>query len=158
MTEDRITIEHSYAATPERVWELWTTPEGLEAWWPPEGFACEVESLELAPGGELVYAFTAVDEQQVEFMRSAGLPLRTEARKTFTEVVPCTRLGYDSLIDFVPGVPPYEQLTEIELQADGDGTRVVMTMEPLHDEEWTERLVAGRKGELESLARLLGSD
>jgi uncharacterized protein YndB with AHSA1/START domain len=137
------------------VWELWTTAGGIEAWWPPEGFTCEVEQLELKPGGALRYAFIATGEPQVEFMRAAGMPLRTDARKTFTEVVPCTRLAYDSLVDFVPGLEPYEQATEIELRSEAGGVRVVMTMEPLHDEEWTQRLVAGRTGELESLARLL---
>jgi len=23
---------------PERVWELWTTAQGVEAWWAPDGF------------------------------------------------------------------------------------------------------------------------
>ena len=62
------------------------------------------------------------------------------------------RLGYRSLIDFVPEVPPYEHLTMIELEPAGGGTRVTMTMEALHDEEWTQRLVAGRENELAKLA------
>jgi uncharacterized protein YndB with AHSA1/START domain len=155
MSDERITIERSYPAPPERLWELWTTEAGIESWWPPEGFTCEVEGLELEPGGTLRYALTARGDAQVEFMRAAGMPLRTEARKTFTEVVPCMRLAYDSLIDFVPGVEPYEQATEVELRPDGKGVRVVMAMEPLHDAEWTERLVAGRTNELDNLARLL---
>ncbi len=35
------------------------------------------------------------------------------------------------------------------------GTRVVMDVEPLHDEVWTERLVAGRSNELDNLAKLV---
>jgi hypothetical protein len=30
-----------------------------------------------------------------------------------------------------------------------------MTMEPMHDDEWTARLVAGRENELANLARVL---
>jgi hypothetical protein len=30
-----------------------------------------------------------------------------------------------------------------------------MTMEPLHDDEWTQRLVAGRENELDNLAQVL---
>ena len=30
-----------------------------------------------------------------------------------------------------------------------------MTMQPLHDETWTERLVAGRSNELDNLAKVL---
>jgi uncharacterized protein YndB with AHSA1/START domain len=152
-----ITLERTYPAAPEEIWRLWTTPDGIESWWAPDGFSVEVEELELAPAGTLVYAMTATGPEQVEFMERAGMPLRTLSRKTFTTVDPPQRLGYRSLVDFVPGMPPYEFLTEIELSPEDAGTRVVMRMEPLHDEEWTQRLVAGRENELENLARLLES-
>jgi uncharacterized protein YndB with AHSA1/START domain len=136
----RITIGRSYDASAEEIFELWTTKAGIESWWPPDGFTAEVHKLELEPGGELEYTFTATAPEQIQFMKSAGMPLATRARKTYTEVVPPQRLGYMSLIDFVPGLEPYEHETVIELSSDGDGTRAVMTMEPLHDEVWTQRL------------------
>ena len=34
----RITMERTFAAPMEDVWELWTTKEGIESWWGPEGF------------------------------------------------------------------------------------------------------------------------
>jgi hypothetical protein len=83
------------------------------------------------------------------------MPLTTESRKTFTEVDEPRRLAYHSLIDFVPGVEPYEHPTVVEITPDGEGSRVVMTMEPLHDEVWTERLVMGRTNEMENLARVV---
>jgi Activator of Hsp90 ATPase homolog 1-like protein len=79
-------IERTYPTTAEKVWDLWTTPEGIESWWAPDGFTVEVEKLELEPGGELVYTMTATAPEQVEFMRNAGLPLTTTSRKRFTEV------------------------------------------------------------------------
>ena len=154
---DAITLERTYPASAEELWELWTTPAGIEAWWAPEGFTVEVASLDLAPGGELRYAMTASGPAQVEFMRSAGMPLRTEARKTYTVVEPGRRLGYLSLVDYAPGVEPYEQDTLVELAPAADGVRVVMTMAPMHDDEWTRRLVAGRANELDNLARLIGA-
>ena len=40
MTENqrnaRITIERTYRASVEDVWDLWTTKEGIESWWGPE--------------------------------------------------------------------------------------------------------------------------
>jgi uncharacterized protein YndB with AHSA1/START domain len=150
-----IRLERTYRATPEEIWELWTTPAGIESWWAPDGFSVEVEQLELEPGGKLVYAMTATGEEQIQFMENAGMPLRTVSRKTFTTIDPPSRVGYRSLVDFVPGMSPYEFLTEIELTPQADGSRVVMTMEPLHDEEWTQRLVAGRGNELDNLGRVL---
>jgi uncharacterized protein YndB with AHSA1/START domain len=37
-TRQKITIEHTFRATLEEVWDLWTTKEGPESWWGPEGF------------------------------------------------------------------------------------------------------------------------
>lgn len=150
-----IRIERTYPASAEEVWRLWTTNEGIESWWAPDGFKVEVRKLELRPGGGLVYAMTATGPEQVEFMKSAGMPLTTESRKTFTELVPPQRIAYQSLVDFVPGVKPYQQLTIVDLNPSGDDVQVVMTMDPMHDEVWTQRLKMGRENELDNLGRLI---
>jgi hypothetical protein len=67
-----------------------------------------------ARGGELLYAMTATGPEQIEFMQNAGMPLTTQSRKTFTEVIAGRRLAYNSLVDFAPGVEPYEHLTVVE--------------------------------------------
>lgn len=149
------TIERTVTATPEQVWNLWVTPEGISQWWAPEGFRTDVTRLDLKPEGELVYTMTAVGPEQVAFMEQNGMPLVTESRKRFTEIAEPTRLSYQSLVDFVPDHAPYEQLTEIDLEPTDGGTRIVMRVEPMHDEVWTERLVAGRSNELDNLARLV---
>jgi len=151
------TIERLIPTTRERVWQLWTTPEGISSWWAPEGFRTDVEQLELRVGGDLIYTMTAVAPEQIAFMEQYRMPLATQSRKVFTEVAGPDRLGYRSLIDFVPDHEPYEQLTEIDLVEVEGGTRVVMHVEPLHDDIWTERLVAGRTNELENLAHLVES-
>jgi hypothetical protein len=88
-------------------------------------------------------------------MEQNGMPLVTESRKRFIEVAEPTRLSYQSLVDFVPDHAPYEQLTEVELHPTDAGTRIVMRVEPMHDEVWTQRLIAGRSNELDNLARLV---
>jgi uncharacterized protein YndB with AHSA1/START domain len=148
-------LERDVEASPEEVWELWTTAEGIEAWWAPDGFRVDVDVLDLRPGGELVYSMTATGPEQIRFMEGAGMPLTTVSRKRFTELERPSRLAYLSLVDFVPGVEPYEHPTVVELEPAGEGTRVVMTVEPLHDEEWTQRLLAGRENELANLAALI---
>ena len=150
-----IGIERTYPTSAEEVWRLLTTEKEIESWWAPDGFKVEVRKLELRPGGELLYAMTATAPEQVEFMKNAGMPLTTESRKTFTELVRPRRIAYQSLIDFVPGVKPYQHLTVVDLNPNGDEVRVVMAMEPLHDEVWTQRLKLGRENELDNLARLI---
>jgi uncharacterized protein YndB with AHSA1/START domain len=150
-----IVLRRSLAAPPERIWELWTTPEGIGAWWAPDGFRTTVQLLDLRPGGALDYTMTAVGPEQIAFMEQAGMPLSTTSHKEFTEVVEPTRLAYHSLIDFVPGIEPYQHLTVVTLARTATGTDVVMECEPLHDRDWTERIVAGRTNELDNLERLV---
>lgn len=98
---------------------------------------------------------TAEAPEQVAFLEQNGLPLSTESRKVFTELDRPARIACRSVIDFVPDHEPYEQLTVVDLEPTGDGTRVVMQVEEMHDDLWTERLLAGRANELENLARLV---
>lgn len=149
------TIERIIAAPRERVWELWTTAAGIEKWWAPDGFRTDVDVLDLSPGGDLVYTMTAVAPEQVAFMEQYGMPLANVSRKVFTEIHQPDRLSYRSLVDFVPDHAPYEQLTEVVLHEVDGGTRVVMTVEPMHDEIWTQRLLEGRANELDNLAKLV---
>lgn len=151
-------IERTVAASPSRVWELWTTPQGISAWWAPEGFRTDVTRLDLRPGGELVYTMTAVAPEQIAFMEQYGMPLATESRKFFVDVDEPSRLSYRSVIDFVPDHETYEHLTVVELSPEGEGTRIVMHIEPLHDEVWTERLTQGRTNELDNLAALVAAE
>jgi uncharacterized protein YndB with AHSA1/START domain len=153
-----IRIEHTYPTTPELIWKLWTTGEGIESWWSPDGFTVKVDKLDPRPGGELVYTMTATAPETVAFMEGAGMPLSTESRKTFVEVDEPRLLSYSSLADFIPDVEPYEFLTVVEIQADGRGTRVTMTVDAMHDEVWTERLVAGRNNELANLRALFAAE
>ena len=56
MSRRMITIERTFNAAIEDVWALWTTADGIESWWGPEGFRVKVRKLELRPGGALHYA------------------------------------------------------------------------------------------------------
>jgi uncharacterized protein YndB with AHSA1/START domain len=153
-TETGLVIRHRYPVSPERIFRLWTTPEGIASWWAPDGFTTTVDRLDLRCGGALDYTMTATGKEQIAFMEQAGMPLSTRSHKEFVEVVEPTRLAYTSLIDFVPGVEPYEHLTVVTLAPTPTGTDVEMRLEPLHDQDWTERILAGRANELDNLQRL----
>jgi uncharacterized protein YndB with AHSA1/START domain len=153
----RITLERVYRADVQDVWDLWTTKDGIESWWGPGGFAVTVRKLDLRPRGELLYAMTAIDPPQIEFMKKAGMPLTTEARITFTEIVPLRRLAYVHLTDFIPGVEPYDVATVVELQRVADGVRMILSFDAMHSDEWTERAVMGWKSELGKLDALIAT-
>ncbi|HLQ15877.1 MAG TPA: SRPBCC domain-containing protein [Candidatus Eisenbacteria bacterium] len=151
----RVTLERTFAAPIDEVWELWTTKEGIESWWGPDGFAVKVHQLDLRPGGELVYAMTATALDQIEFLKKAGMPATTVSRLTYTEVVPPRRLAYSQTADFIPGVEPYEVPTTVELETTPQGVRMVLTFSAMHDEHWTNMAVMGWESELGRLEKLL---
>jgi uncharacterized protein YndB with AHSA1/START domain len=148
---DATTLERTYEARAELVWELLTTAAGLEAWWAPDGFGTRVTELNPTAGGQVRYTMTATGPEQVEFVTKLGLPLSSDFQRTFTEVVPPTRLAYVSVIDFIPGQAPYEHLSAIDLLPAGRDTKLVMTLDPLHDEAWTQEYRDHRSHELDKL-------
>jgi uncharacterized protein YndB with AHSA1/START domain len=151
----RITLERTYQARIEEVWDLWTTKEGIESWWGPDGFAVKVRKLDLRPGGWLEYAMTATAPLQIDFMKKAGMPVTTEARLRYTEIDRPRRLAYVHLADFIPGVAPYDVATVVELQPAGKGVKLLLTFDAMHDEEWTSRAVMGWENELDKLGTAL---
>lgn len=116
----------------------------------------KVEKLDLKPEGELIYTMTATAQPQIEFMQSMSMPLATTSRKTFVELDEGKKISYNSLVDFVPDKEPYNFLTVVNLEpVDESSTKVVMEMQPLHNDEWTGRLVAGRQNELNNLEKVI---
>jgi uncharacterized protein YndB with AHSA1/START domain len=158
MTEKRrITMERTYNAPIEDVWELWTTKEGIESWWGPDGFYVKVRTIDLRPGGKLEYQMIASGPEQIAFMKQAGMPTTTEAKITYVEVVPHKRLRYLHATDFIPGIEPHDVETVIELFPAGDSVRMVLTFDAMHAEEWTRHAVMGWEMELGKLGKVLES-
>jgi uncharacterized protein YndB with AHSA1/START domain len=153
----RLTIERSFNAPIGEVWELWTTKDGIESWWGPPGFEVKVRRLDVRRGGELLYVMTAVAPEQIEFLKKAGMALTTESLVTYTEVVLRKRLAFTQLADFIPNVKPYEVAQTVDFETQQEGVRLVMTLDAMHDEYWTNMMVMGWESELEKLAKLLNS-
>ena len=156
-TRPKLTLERTLDASIDEVWELWTTREGIQLWWGPEGFSVVVNALDLRPGGELVYTMSATRAEEIEYMTQAGMPITTEHRLTFTEVDPPRRLAYTDLADFIPGVEPYEVHTVVDLEEAEDGVRMTLAFDAMHDDRWTRLAKLGRESELERLARVLAA-
>src|SRR5262245_59956727 len=48
-------VTRTYRATLKEVWDLWTTKEGFESWWAPEGCRVDVHEIDARQGGVLRY-------------------------------------------------------------------------------------------------------
>ena len=150
-TRSNMVIERSYRARVEELWELWTTKEGFESWWGPEGFRVEVRVLEARPGGALHYDMIADTPEMIAAMKQMGQPSSHETRGWFSEFRPYERLTLTHLIDFLPGVTPYESTILAEFFPSGDRVRMVVTLSPMHDEEFTKMQRMGFTSQLTKL-------
>ena len=153
----KIVLERDFPGSVKDAWELWTTAEGLESWWGPDGFFVKVHAIDVRPGGVLLYSMTASGAEQRAFLERAGRPTSSDHRVTYVEVEPLRHLAYDHLVGFVPGVPPYETRHEVDFHEAGSGMRLVVTIEAMHDEEMTRMAVMGWTSELTRLWRRLAS-
>ena len=154
---NNITIERTYKASLADVWALWTTKDGFESWRGPDGFRVDVHSLDAQTGGELRYAMIADAPEQVEAMKRMGQPVSHETHGTFTELRPRERLVLTHIIDFLPGVTPYESTIVAEFFPAGDRVRMVVTLHPMHDEAFSRMQAEGFTSQLTKLDRRFGA-
>jgi uncharacterized protein YndB with AHSA1/START domain len=149
-------IDRSLKAPIDKVWMMWTTKQGLEKWWGPEGFTSTVLHLDVRVGGRFEIEMTAVLPEIVAHLEAAGMGKSSTAKGDYTAVEVNRRLVYTNAVDFVPGVPPYTCTTMIELSATPNGgTRLLVTNDVMHDEQWTAMATMGWTQQIDKLERLL---
>jgi uncharacterized protein YndB with AHSA1/START domain len=59
-----MTLTAEFAASPERVWQLWADPRQLERWWGPPTYPATVDAHDLRPGGRVAYHMTGPEGDQ----------------------------------------------------------------------------------------------
>ncbi len=62
------------------------------------------------------------------------------------------------MIDFLPGMKPYESTIVAEFFPLGENVRMVVTLDPMHDEEFTKMQTAGFTSQLSKLDRRYGGE
>ena len=93
--------------------------------------------LEARPGGRLHYDMIASAPAQIAAMQQLGRSPSHATRARYTEFKPGEKLAITTVVDFVPGVPPYETVLRVEFFPAGDHVRMVVTLDPMHDEQMT---------------------
>jgi uncharacterized protein YndB with AHSA1/START domain len=154
----KVIVERTYRARVEDLWELWTTKQGFESWWGPGGFRAEIHTIEARVGGALHYDMIADAPEMIAAMKQMGRPTSHASRGTFAEFSPHRRLTLTHMIDFLPGVKPYESTIEVEFFPAGEFVRMVVTLYPMHDDEFTKMQAMGFTSQLTKLDRRFASD
>lgn len=144
-----IRLERTYDASIEDVWALWTTKQGLEQWFAPEGMYMEVSVLELKVGGAFDHVMTAVGAEQVAYFANLNRPRKAWVSGRFIEIVRHRRLRIRFDIDFVPGVESYPYDMAVELHAEAGRVRMILTADRHPDPEMTRGAIIGLTSQLQ---------
>jgi len=122
-------FERTWNAPLQTVWELWTTPDGFASWFGPRGFRAEVDSMDLRPGGKLVFRMIADSPQMVARFEAMGRPTSWSVEAVYDDVEPMTRLSYTTAdAPMGPG-----QTTEfrriVTFEETDEGVKMVLVLE-----------------------------
>lgn len=153
----KLVVERTYKARVEELWALWTTKDGFESWWGPQGFRVDVHVIEPRVGGALKYDMIADTAEMKKAMKEAGQPESHKTHGTFTEVKPHTRLAITHVIDFLPGVKPYDSTMAVEFFPVGDRVRMVVHLSGMHNDEFTKMQLEGFTSQITKLDQRFGA-
>ncbi|WP_233222243.1 SRPBCC family protein [Allosphingosinicella deserti] len=155
--ESSLVVERAYAADVEELWALWTTKDGFESWWGPEQFRAEIHTIEARLGGTVHYDMIADTPEAIAAMQGMNAPTTQPCRGVFSEFAPHRRLVLTQLIDFLPGVTPYESRIAVDFLPAGDGrVRMVVTLSQMHDAATSAMQREGFTSQLGKLDRRYG--
>jgi uncharacterized protein YndB with AHSA1/START domain len=134
------TIERTLKASPQKVWEMWTTEANIKKWWTGGLFTTRRATYDVRVGGK--YDIEASDGTQT--IHNHG---------TYTEVKPYTRLAWTWEFDIflAPGEKPYPVAISLDLAPVTGGTKVTFKQGPLATAEHSE---GSRQGVLNNFKQL----
>jgi uncharacterized protein YndB with AHSA1/START domain len=121
-----IVLERTYRAPAAELWALWTTKDGFESWWGPEGFRVEVDVIEARPGGALVYDMIAETPEALAACGKAVL----RAHSRLVEFRPHERLKLVDVLDAAAGPPADDRAIEVDFRVSGERTTMVVAIHP----------------------------
>jgi uncharacterized protein YndB with AHSA1/START domain len=97
-----------------------------------------VHALDARLGGSLRYDVIASSPEAIEGMKKIGMPPMHKTHGKFSELKPQERLAMTHMMDFLPGVPPYENTMVVELFPTGGSVRMAVTLTPMHDGDFSQ--------------------
>lgn len=129
-SQDAVTIERSFGAPVELIWQMWTDPEHFAAWHGPDGATIPIAKMDVRVGGTRLVS--------MEVQTPDG-PMRMWFTGEYRDVVENERLVYtESMSDENGNVLSPEELgmpaghpttteVRVELEEVGGRTKMVMT-------------------------------
>lgn len=141
MSDLTTTLSKHFAATPEAVFDAWTDPENMGAWFSPMTTA-SVPKLDLTVGGEFQINMHGQDTEYVHTGRY--LEIDRPRKLVFTWVS--------------EGTKGQETIVTLALAADGEGTLLTLTHERFPDTESRDNHAQGWEAIMEKFAGVCVSE
>ena len=134
-------VERRFAASPERLFQAWTTVDALSRWSAPGEMTARA-TVDLRVGGRYHISMAALDGKV------------HDVSGVYREIDPPKRLVYTWRWETIAGFPETVVTVEFRARADG-GTDLILLHEGLPDENSRERHAHGWRGSLDKLAALV---
>jgi uncharacterized protein YndB with AHSA1/START domain len=139
-TKPSLTVERTFRAAPQRVWQAWTQAEALKQWFAPnDAFKVEVIEVDVRVGGRYRIKMNAPDGEV------------HDVSGVYREVVPNERLVFTWAWRTTP---ERESLVTVALRPAGSGTALTLTHEQFFDESARDH---HREGWIALIGRLDGA-
>ena len=135
-----LVVRRTIRASPQRVFEAWTTPELLVKWWGPAGVRCPSADVDLQVGG--IY--------RIGNEMPSGDTVWISGE--FEHIDPPNELIYTWQVEPARSAP--ERVT-VRFEAHAEGTEVIVVHERIASEPARDQHLAGWNGCLDGLETLL---
>lgn len=150
----KMTIQHTFNAPVEKVWNAWAKEESVKRWWGPMGFTCPVAEIDFKEGGVSLVCMRSPDGFEIY------------NTWTYTKIVPMKRIDFmnhftdksrkkikASDIGMPPAIP-FEVPHEITFKDLGNGkTEVTIVESGYGNAQVVEMSKQGMASVLEKLAK-----
>ncbi|MFB7863791.1 MULTISPECIES: SRPBCC domain-containing protein [unclassified Streptomyces] len=109
-----LVVTRTFDAPVRRVWEAWTRPEHVRAWYGLASLTMSVCEIDLRPGGAWRWGQRTPEGQEIVF---SG---------TYEDIVPAERLVYTEIFEQMPDADPVRVILSFDATPDG-GTALTST-------------------------------
>ena len=135
-------VRRTIRATPERLFDAWTTPDQLVQWWGPKGVKCPTAEVDLRVGGRYRLANKTPTGDTVWISGE------------FERVTRPSELVYTGSIE--PASQPVERVT-VRFERKDDQTEVIVVHERIANKAARDEHRRGWEGCLDGLGELCGA-
>lgn len=155
---NQVTLERSFSAPIEKVWEALTNTDKLKKWWSPADMEASYISVDLKKGG--IFRYCMKGSNGKEFWGRGVYQIIEQPKllsflDTFTDSqgnpVPSSHYG-------IPGEEIVESLVEFSLTEENGITTMTMVGDNPHDDSMLEDMTKGWNGMFDKLEELLRNE